>query len=266
MTAHPSAEQSATPDEQPLPFVAPCRNLPLTAAFGWLAQGWQDLRAAPLQSLTYGVLMVAQSYAISAAAWFWGDLGLYLGVLSGFVLVGPMIALTLYSISIHLDRGEVPSLRRSLRDAWRQVSEIMVYALVLGVVYLVWARSATILHIFFPSMGAPRPIDMALYLGVGSMVGALFCAIVFAASAFSLPMLMDRKADCVTAVISSVNAVLRNKPAMAVWAAIIVGTVLVGFLTGYLAFIVLLPLLGHATWHAYRETIDASRWPELELE
>ena len=74
-------------------------------------------------------------------------------------------------------------------------------------------------------------------------------------------MLLDRKADAVTAVVSSVNAVLCNKIAMFVWGALIVTAVLIGFATGMLAFIVLLPLIGHATWHGYRETIDASAWP-----
>ena len=104
-------------------------------------------------------------------------------------------------------------------------------------------------------------MDLAPFLAVGSAVGAVFCAIVFSISAFSLPMLMERSVDTVTAIVTSVNAVLRNKPAMIVWAMIIGSCVVLGALTAWLAFAILLPVLGHATWHGYRETIDASAWP-----
>ena len=253
------------PDEAAaLPFVAPCRALPAGAALDWIRLGWNDLRRAPRQSLTYGAVMVSMSYLITVFTWWWGNLGLYLGLISGFVFVGPWLALTLYAISIRLERNEPVSLLRSLADARRQLGNAMVFAVILTVVFLVWARAATILHVFFPASSAHELKDLAWFLGIGSAVGALFCAIIFAASAFSLPMLMDRRVDTVTAVVTSVNAVLRNKPAMAVWAVIIVGCVLVGAVTAYLAFIILLPLLGHATWHAYRQTIDASRWPRPE--
>ncbi|MFP4208294.1 MAG: DUF2189 domain-containing protein [Wenzhouxiangella sp.] len=105
--------------------------------------------------------------------------------------------------------------------------------------------------------------ELALFLGIGSAVGALFCLVIFTASAFSLPMLMERRVDAVTAIITSANAVLRNKPAMAVWATIIVSGVLAGILTAWLAFFVVLPVIGHATWHAYRETIDAGLWSRV---
>lgn len=256
-----SAQPAAEDGIGALPFVAPCRALPPMAAFGWLRLGWRDLRSAPRQSLSYGLVMLALSWLISACAWWWVNLGLYLGLVSGFVFIGPLIALTLYSISLHLERGEPVTLRASVADAARQLGNAMVFALALTIVLLVWARAANTLYIFFPDSSARSMRDLALFLAIGSAVGAVFSAIVFAASAFSLPMLMDRKTDTITAVVTSVNAVLRNKPAMLVWAAIIVGCVVLGFATAGLAFFVLLPLLGHATWHAYRQTIDASRWP-----
>jgi uncharacterized membrane protein len=86
--------------------------------------------------------------------------------------------------------------------------------------------------------------------------------VAFAVSAFSLPMIDDRDTDTVTALVTSVNAVLRNKRAMVVWAAIIGLAVLAGFATAFVGFVVLIPLLGYSTWHAYEETIDASAWPK----
>lgn len=260
----PTPNHSINRDE--LPFVAPCNNLSLWASLNWLRLGWHDLRTAPRQSLSYGLIMVLISYLITAFTYWWGSLGLYLGLVSGFVFVGPWLALTLYSISIHVERNEPVSLRRSLGDARKPITNAMVFAILLTIVFLVWARAATVIHVFFPESSSYELKDLAWFLGVGSTVGAVFCAIVFGVSAFSLPMLMDRQTDGITAVVTSVNAVLRNKPAMLVWATIIGACVLVGLLTGYLAFVVLLPLLGHATWHGYRETIDASAWPELKVD
>lgn len=259
---HPAPRPSAPePASAPLPFVAPCRRLRATAAFGWIRKGWGDLCAAPRQSLSYGLVMLALGWLIGACAWWWGNLGLYLGLISGFVFVGPLLALTLYSISMHLERGEPVTLRASIADAVRQLGNAMLFALALTIVLLVWARAANTLYIFFPQSSAHSPRDLALFLGIGSAVGAVFSAIVFAASAFSLPMLMDRKTDTITAIVTSINAVLRNKPAMLAWATLIAVCVVLGFATAGLAFVVLLPLLGHANWHAYRETIDAERWP-----
>ncbi|SER21392.1 Uncharacterized membrane protein [Solimonas aquatica] len=247
--------------EEARPFAAPCVRLPAGAAWHWLRLGWNDLRRAPGQSLCYGLAMLMLSYLITGLAWRLGDAGLYLGLLSGFVFIGPCLALQLYTVSMRLERGQSTSFGASLSDIRRRLGDTMVFALVLTVVFLLWARAATVLHIFFPEHGRYQLRDLALFLGIGSLVGALFCSIVFAASAFSLPMLMDRKVDAVTAVVSSANAVLRNKPAMMLWASIIVACVLIGVLTAYLAFLVLLPLLGHATWHAYRQTLDPSAWP-----
>lgn len=247
--------------EAPLPLAAPCRKLPANAAFGWISLGWNDLRRAWRHSLGYGLLMVLLSYGVTALTWSWGELGLYLGLISAVVFFGPCQALVLYSISLHLERGEKPCLIASLRDTRPQIGNALVFSLILTVVFLVWGRSAVVIHIFFPAGQISSMADYATFLGIGTLVGSFFCALTFAVSAFSLPMLMDRDADPVTAVVTSVNAVLSNKPAMLVWASIIVGFVLLGILTGFLAFLVLLPLLGHATWHGYRQTIDASRWP-----
>lgn len=257
-----SGEYSSRSNE--LPFAAPCRRLGPDSPLRWLRRGWADLKAAPRQSLAWGIVMLLLSYGITAATWLFGNLGLYLGLVSGFVFVGPWLALTLYSISRRLEEGRRVSLSRSLHDAARAVGNALVFAVILTVVFLVWARAATMVHVFFPSRNDPGWQDMLPFLAVGTAVGAIFCAIVFAASAFSLPMLMDRRTDTVTAVVTSVNAVLRNKAAMVLWAAIIVGCVLLGAATAWLAFVVLLPLIGHATWHGYRETIDADQWPALE--
>ncbi len=258
---NPQIETPRPPEE--LPLVAPCRRLTLADPWRWISKGWSDIRRAPRQSLTWGAVLVILSYLISAAAWRWGNLGLYLGLVSGFVFVGPWLALTLYAISRRLELGRKVSLARSVADAAQSVRGALFFAVMLIIVLLVWARAANTLYIFFPAMAEPGWADLMVFLGIGSAVGAMFSAVVFAASAFSLPMLMDRRADAVTAVVTSINAVLRNKGPMLVWAGIIVASVILGALTAWLGFLLILPLLGHATWHAYRATIDAAEWPEL---
>lgn len=255
-------KQAPTPPEE-LPLAAPCKALVWNAPLGWLASGWSDIRRAPRQSLAWGGALVLLSYGVTAATWRWGNLGLYLGLVSGFVFAGPWLALTLYSISRRLELERRVSLARCMADAAQSIKGALIFAVILIVVLLVWARAANTLYIFFPAMADPDWRDLLVFLGAGSVVGALFAAVVFAVSAFSLPMLMDRRVDAVTAVVTSINAVLRNKPAMLLWSLIIVSCVALGALTAWLAFVVLLPLLGHATWHAYRATIDASDWPLL---
>lgn len=166
------------------------------------------------------------------------------------------------AISNRLENGEQPSLRAATHDARRALGDALVFTLALLIIFLLWARAATMVHIFFPA-GQDAPIeDLILFLTVGSAVGAIFCALIFLGSAFSLPMMLDRHTDAVTAIITSVNAVLRNKLPLFVWACCIGACLFVGLATFYLGLSVLLPVLGYATWHAYRETVDASDWPK----
>jgi uncharacterized membrane protein len=117
-------------------------------------------------------------------------------------------------------------------------------------------------HIFFPEENPPRMTDLLVFFSIGSAIGSVFALLAFAVSAFSLPMLVDRRTDAVTAVVTSINAVLRNKRVMLLWAMIIAVSVILGFATALVGLAITMPVIGHATWHAYRETIDASAWPE----
>lgn len=261
MTTAVESGLSTRPDPTELPFVAPSRKLSINSPVLWLRLGWRDMRAAPLQSLSYGFVLTLISAVVALASWRLGMMGLYLGLASGFVFIGPFLAIGLYSISYQLGMGSKPTLAYSLREARAHLKDTLVLGICLLVILLVWARAATVLNVFRPSDALPSWRDLIPYLGIGSVVGALFCAITFAATAFALPMLLDRRADAITAVVTSIHATLKNKASMCLWAIIIGVAVLVGFATMLVGFIVLLPLLGHATWHAYRETIDASMWP-----
>jgi uncharacterized membrane protein len=267
---------TAVDDANALPFVAPCRTLGTWEPIGWLGHAWRDFKTAPRQSLTYGAVVVLLSWVLAYIAIRFGGYFELLALVSGFILVAPLLAVGTYSISEQIERGLQPSLRRCFVEERRAFGNLMVFALILMIVFLVWWRAASAVHIFFPvDMTTPDWTDYLQFLGIGSAVGSIFAVIVFAAAAFSLPMLMDREADSITAVVTSINAVLRNKPAMAVWAVLIVLAVAPGFAllllgngTGFALVMALLgitlPLIGHATWHAYRATIDASAWPRNE--
>jgi uncharacterized membrane protein len=244
-----------------LPFAAPCRALTPLAPLGWLRQGAADMRAAPLASLTYGAGIALASLAVVAVALRFGTYWSVLILLSGFAFVGPLIAIGLYSISRHGALNERVSLRQAVSDVGRVLATTMVFSLGLLIVFLVWARAGSMLHVFYPDVQDGDWRRFSGFLAIGSAVGAIFAALIFAFSAFALPFITDRQCDAVTAIVTSVNAVLRNKRAMAVWAACIVAAVVLGFALGVVGLGVTIPLIGHATWHAYQETIDASAWP-----
>jgi uncharacterized membrane protein len=272
-------DDAATPDAtSELPFVAPCRSLPTWSALTWVRKGWHDFLAAPRQSLTFGVIVVLLSWVLAWVAVRFGGYFELLALVSGFIFVAPVLAVGTYAISDQLEHGERPSLRRCIREERRAFGNLMVFALMLMVVFLLWWRAGSAVHVFFPVDTADATWrEYAQFLGIGSAIGSVFAGFVFSFAAFSLPMLVDRRADAVTAVVTSVNAVLRNKPAMLVWAATIVLAVAPGFALlmlgrdrggGYAVVMALLgitlPVIGHATWHAYRAAIDASAWPPNE--
>jgi len=248
-------------DRSALPFAAPCRQLPTRAPLRWVRLGWQDYLRAPRQSLGYGVAIAALSWLVTGIGWKLGSYWAALILLSGFVFVAPVLALGLYSISRQLENGRPPTLDRFLVELRATFGTTMVFALALLVLFLVWARAGSMVHVFFPMESGHDWTRLVSFLAIGSAVGSIFALLTFVFSAFSLPMICDRDADAVTAIVSSVNAVLRNKGAMAVWVACIVGLTALGFATALLGLAVTIPVLGHATWHAYRETIDASAWP-----
>jgi uncharacterized membrane protein len=254
---------SRTRDISQLPFVAPCRELAPDAPIRWIRHGFDDVKRAPRQSLSYGVLTLLLCYLVAYAGYQVGGLLVLLAILSGLTLLGPVVAIGLYSISCQLQNGLTPRLGYCLRDSSHGLGNLALFSSVLIVLFLLWVHVGHLLHLFFPVGGfRTSTLDLVFFFGIGSAVGAVFAVVTFCISAFSLPMVMDRKTDLVTAIVTSINAVLRNRPAMLRWAAIILAWTLASIATGLLGLALAFPVLGHATWHAYRETIDASDWPE----
>lgn len=258
----PGGSQPPPSDLSDLPFVAPCRRLSPFAPLRWLRLGYRDFRRAWPQSLSYGVFMAVTMALVSAGTWVFGSYWLMFAMLGGFIFLAPLTCTGLYVLSAQLERGQAPSLRRALRGGMRRyLGNEMVFALVLMVIFLVWIRAGAMLSVFLPMSGKPQFGELTGYLAVGSAVGAVFAAVTFSASAFSLPMIVHRRVDAITAVVTSVNAVLRNKLALAIWMALIIVGVLAGVATAFVGLAVILPIIGHAAWHGYQETIDADAFP-----
>lgn len=245
------------------PFVVPCRDLDLGAPRRWLAAGWRDLRAAPGLSLLFGGTIAIASLLLSLLAWQLGRFALLAALLSGFVFVAPLLAVGLYCVSRERAAGRIPRLAASFVLARRVVGQAGVFALVQLVILLLWSRAGMMVNVFVPV----DPGDLGglvEYLAIGSAVGSIFAVLTFATAAFSLPMIADRDVDMVTACVSSVHAVSRNKGPMLVWGASIALLTAAGFATAFVGLVVVMPWLAYATWHAYRDTLEAAGWPQLD--
>jgi uncharacterized membrane protein len=257
-----ATETNPTGNRDEMPFMAPCRTLSYSAPFRWLKEGYADMKLAPRQSLTYGVVMAIICMSLGLLAIGYGGFLIPLAFMGGIIFVAPVLCLGLYAISAQLERKQPAMLGRTFREAaGRRLSTELVFALILLVVFLVWARAFSMVQVFFPENAAPTWEDVATYVAISLAVGCLFGSIVFAFSAFSLPMIMHRDVDAVTAAVTSINAVLRNKGVMFLWAMIIVASIAIGIGTFFIGAIFLWPLIGLATWHAYLDTIDAAAFP-----
>ena len=259
-------EHNSPPDhEDTRPLAASCRRLDPLEPLRWLRAGWIDLRRSGWIGAAYGAAIVVLSLGVSGLAWWLGSYVLLFAMLLGFVFIAPLLAVGLYAVSRHLAAGRRVTLSRCLREMRRAWGQAAIFALVLLVIFLVWARAGSMVHVFFPMEQNAGWLPLLRFLAIGTVVGSIFALVVFACAAFSLPMVADRDVDMITAVITSINAVLRNRAAMAVWLAIIVALTAIGLATATLGLGLVVPWLGYATWHGYVRTIDASEWSQVPL-
>lgn len=249
---HRPATVNAFPEIRSVGFDAPGR---------WLLAGWADLRRAGSASLFYGACFAVGGWLMQVV--FAHAYALFAGLITGFLLLAPFLAMGLYDLSRRIERGEEPRLAATL-TAWRpNLANVGVLAAVLAIVLLVWARASLVIFaLFFDSAGLPTFGDVVRaivafeqpeFALVYFMVGGFFALFVFAISVVSVPLMLDRGTDAVTAAITSISACGRNPGPMLLWAGYIAVLVAVGFATLFVGLIFVMPVLGHATWHAYRE-------------
>jgi uncharacterized membrane protein len=236
--------------------------------FAWLAAGWRDFTRVPLPSLVHGLIVAGGGWAILLVTL--REWSLLPGAFSGFVLVGPILATGLYELSRRLAAGAHPTLADALA-AWRRGTRPLVsMGLLLALAATTWVLiSAVMIALFVQAPfsgieGLLRHVVLSqssnlFYLWIA--LGGFGAALVFAATVVSVPLLLDRDVDFVTALLASVRAVGENPLPMALWATIImIGTAL-SLATAMLGFVLAIPVIGHATWHAYRDVIDADGLP-----
>lgn len=263
---------------EPLPTIrkpqsagsALARHLPTSAALDWLRAGWADLRRAPGPSLAYGVFLVLVSYAVLWALSAAGLLYLVLPAISGFLIVGPFLALGLYEKSRRQSAGESVTLAQMVLVRPTSGAQLAYSGLLLGLLVLFWLRAADLLYALFfgltPYPGAGDALMDVLTTArgwglilVGSLVGGLFAAFAFALSLFSIPMLMTEKRDALTAMGLSFAMTTHNIRPCLGWGVIVVVGMLLSAATGLLALAVVFPVLGHGTWHAWRSIREPAR-------
>ena len=244
------------------PIVATCKKLEKLAPLRWLTLGWEDYLNAPGYSAIYGLLVVIISYFVFSIAWHFSSITLAIGLLSAFIFVAPVLCIGLYSIAAQLKHNKPVDFRKSISHGLRPYGDLLIFAIIMMVISLIWARAASMIHIFFPINNSAINTDLFIFLGIGSLIGSIFAVLIFSISVFSLPMIMDKKTDMITACLSSINAVLRNKVTMLVWSMIVVIFTAIGILSGFFGFLVIIPLLGYATWHGYQESLDVSAWDD----
>jgi uncharacterized membrane protein len=230
-----------------------------------LALGWQDFRRAPLYGLVFALVYVLGGWLIWWATTTKGQIWWTLPASAGFPILGPFIACGFYEISRRLQARE--ALDAGIFGViWRQKDrQIPSIAAVIVVFFLFWNFLAHMIFALFLG-NAPMtnvssslavfatPEGMAM-LAVGTAVGAVFATLLFSLTVVSLPMLLDREVDFVTAMLTSFALVRENPVVMLGWGALIGFALFVGMLPGFLGLFLVLPLFGHASWHLYRRAI-----------
>lgn len=238
------------------PLFAPSRKLEWSAPFRWLKMGWQDYRDAQSLSMAYGLFFALVGLLLSSLVVRYSSTIFLFSVGVFFILLGPLLAFGLYDIPRQIEHGEKPTLKHSLWQIRNSAPNQWIFAVVVFVIALIWMRAATIIHVFYPEGAEPSLEELLTFFAVGTSVGAGFLGLVFGISAFSLPMMVDRKVDAISAALSSLGAVMNNMWVCALWAFMIFALILFGFATAFFGLIVVLPVIGYATWHGYEDVIE----------
>ena len=242
------------------------RELTLEQPWSWLGAGWRDLWTRPEISLGYGLAVVVASYALTACLVYLDVLPLLLPLAAGFMLLGPMLAVGLYEASRRMQAKEPVSPTAVIFVATRSPAQLAFMGALLTILLMAWWLIAfTLFAVFFGASGLP-PIDqwvqVLLFTGrglgfliLGTATGGVLALLVFALSVVSVPILMRHDTDAVTAMLTSLRSVQQNPWPMLLWAWLIMLLIAFGLATLYLGLIVTFPLVGHATWYAYRDIV-----------
>jgi uncharacterized membrane protein len=245
----------------------PVRVVGPGAVLRWLRLGWRDFRRAGAPSLLHGVIVTAASLVIiEIAVLFWPLLP---GAVSGFLVVGPILATGLYALSQRLERGQSARLRDAV-NAWRKGTRCLFrFGLLLVAIATLWVLISVLLFHYFVEAQIEQPLDFLRYVVLQaddlfllwSVLGGLVAALVFSLTVVSVPMLVDRDVRTPQALFTSLRAVGENPVTMVWWALFLLFATGLSIATLMLGFLVLYPVMGHASWYVYRDLVDASALP-----
>ncbi len=243
------------------------RRVPFDQPWEWLGAGWRDMWTYPVTSLTYGLTFAIGAALMAIGVTQAGAQSIILALFGGFLLVGPLVAVGLYDVSRRIEVGEPVSLAAALKKSFQPAGQLGFMGVVLFLIFMVWMQVAFLLFMLFTGgREFPPPnefVHMLLFtehglglLFVGTAAGALLAFFTFSVSVVSVPLLMVKEVDVATAISTSFHAVRRNPRPMILWAALIAGFVMIGILTMCAGLIFVFPLMGHATWHAFRDLVE----------
>jgi uncharacterized membrane protein len=259
-------QPSATAQPTRLVLRAPTMDDP----WNWLVAGWRDMWRKPALSLGYGAAFVVLGLLITVGFWLAGLESIVPALGAGFTLMGPVLALGLYEMSRRYESGEPVYLRDVIAVPLPAPTQIAFLAYTLMFLYLVWMRLATLNYALF-THGDYTPLAEFMrfaltseagltMVAVGTAIGGALALIAFAISAISVPILLRHDVDVLTAMGLSIKTVVSHPGPMLLWAWLIALLTALGIATLFLGLIIVFPLIGHATWHAYR-TIVAGEGP-----
>jgi uncharacterized membrane protein len=249
----PVAPRAAAIELRPLRWRDPVR---------WLALGWRDFTRAPWIGLFYGTAFMVMGWALVTV--YEKAPAYVLALAAGFLLMGPILCLGLYRVSQQLERGEPLSFGDSLLAFESRVGPLAIFGFVLLVLEMLWGRATLVVFaVSFDGMPDFKGSLMALldpanlqFIVAWLAVGAVFAGLIFAVSVVSIPMLLDRPVDAITAGLTSLRLVLTQPGVMLWWGALIAVLVGAAMLPWFAGLVVVGPVIGHASWHAYRRAVQ----------
>ncbi len=253
--------QQLVPDEpheridiNPIGFGAPLH---------WLWRGLRDMASQPLISLFYGVCFWLMALILLAV--FKSNPEYTLSAVSGCLLIGPFLAMGLYDVSMHMERGEPPSMGSSLTCWESHIRSMSMLIMVMVVMELLWGRASLVVFaVFFNSAGMPTTATVLEavfnpqnweFVAAYICVGGFFAGLVFASMMVSIPMILDRDTDAITACITSMRVFVDYTAVSVFWGLLIVALVVLAMLPSAAGLLVVGPWLGFASWHAYRASV-----------
>ncbi|MEN8167291.1 MAG: DUF2189 domain-containing protein [Pseudomonadota bacterium] len=233
----------------------------------WIAAGWNDFRSTPVISTAYGLIFFVASILLTMLVFSSDFFFLVPPLTAGFFLVAPIFGVFLYDMSRKLEKGEPASFGNTCKTCRQNPFNLVVMGLVLMMVLVFWMMIANLVFAIFFS-GAILTFEDFLptlflsgkspaFLAAGIISGGIIALGVFSITVISIPMLIDRDTNVMKAIATSINAVVKNPRPLLLWASLIVMFVCLGILTFYLGFIISMPVIGYATWHAYRDLVGA---------